>query len=94
MTKEELIELFKKHDDSYLEKPEGQQRRDLDAFNLIDRLCPGDGRDMISASEHDEFWLRVTLDDLAEVATEEDVIFLTQCGARIDDYEEGLAFFS
>lgn len=93
MTEQELIELFKKHDDKFLEKPEGERRIDLDAFNLLDKLLPRK-HDMISASEHDEFFLSVRLDELAEVISEDEVIFLTQCGARIDDYESGLCFFS
>ena len=93
MTTEELIGLFEKHDGIYLQKPEGSRRIDLDAFNLLDRLCPRT-HDMISASEHDEYWISISLEELAIAATEDDVIFLIQCGARVYDSFDGLSFFS
>lgn len=66
------------------------QRADLHAFNLLDRLLPGKG-DMVTAAEHDEIWLAVDPEDLAKVATEEQIIELIRCGVRYDD--NGLAMF-
>lgn len=92
MTREELSQLFEKHDAEYLEnKLEG--RADLAAFNLLDKLVPGKG-DIISAAEHDEFWLSIDPDDLAKVASEDNIVFLIRCGIRLDDDTDSLAMFS
>jgi len=91
MTTEEIIALFEKHDDLYLEgfgeagKALGPTKRaDLNALLLLDRLSPGEG-DMVSAAEHDVFFPDVLLEDLALVATEEDVKNLLRCGVSIDE---------
>lgn len=96
MTTEEIIALFEKHDDLYLQvlmgtAPEAgpTKRWDLNAFLLLERLVPGEG-DMISAAEHDEFFLSVDLEELAKVATEEDVKTLLRCGVCLDEWESGL----
>lgn len=96
MTTEEIIALFEKHDDLYLEGlgEAGRElgptkRQDLNAFLLLERLLPGEG-DMISAAEHDEFFLDVDLEELAKVATEEDVKTLIRCGVCLDEWESGL----
>jgi len=96
MTRDELIELFESSDDEYLnfEKIESplHKRPDLCAFLRLDELVPGN-RDMVSAAEHDEIYLEIDLDKLAEVATADDVIYLQRCGIRLDDHNEGLAMF-
>ena len=48
----------------------------------------------IRAAEHDEFWLNVDCDKLAEVATEQDIITLTRCGVRYDADNDSLAMFA
>jgi len=97
MTTEELEALFEKHDDLYLESLASDvgptKRRDLNAFLLLEKLLPGEG-DIVSAAEHDEIFLDVTLEDLAKVVTEEDVMNLIRCGVRIDENREGLAMFA
>ena len=97
MTTEELEALFEKHDDLYLEGLTSDvgptKRRDLNAFLLLEKHLPGEG-DIVSAAEHDEFFLDVALEDLAKVVTEEDVKNLIRCGVRVDDYREGLAMFA
>lgn len=96
MTRDELIELFEANDDEFLkfEKIENplHKRPDLCAFLRLDEMVPGN-RDMVSAAEHDEIYLEIDLDKLAEVATEDDVIYLQRCGIRLDDYNGGLAMF-
>jgi hypothetical protein len=96
VTQDELIELFEKNDDEYLkfEKIENplHKRPDLCAFLRLDQLVPGT-HDMVSAAEHDEIYLEVDLEKLAEVATADDVIYLQRCGIRLDDYNGGLAMF-
>lgn len=77
--------------DRILEERRLSSRPDLHAFILLNKLVPGQS-DMVSAAEHDEIFLDVSLDDLAAVATEEDVIDLIRCGVRLDEYG-GFAMF-
>lgn len=95
MTIEELHALFKKHKDQYsrfdrIAAP-FSRRPDLHAFILLDRLVPGT-RDIVSAAEHDEIFLDVSVEDLAAVATEENIIDLIRCGVRWDS--DSLAMFA
>jgi len=92
MTKDELDSFFGKHGDEYL-KGDIEGPRDLAAFNLLHKLVPSK-KDIIAASEHDEFWLSVDREAVAEVATEEDVIFLIRCGVMLDDFDTGFSMFS
>lgn len=83
-----LEEIFKKHIKEYLEfkrvENKLNSRKDLHAFILLNDLLPSDG-DMVSAAAHDQIWLSVGLDELAEVATEAQIIDLIRCGIRLDD---------
>lgn len=96
MTRDELIELFEANDGEFLqfERIDNplHKRPDLCAFLRLDELVPGN-RDMVSAAEHDEIYLEIDLDKLADVATADDVIYLQRCGIRLDDYNGGLAMF-
>lgn len=69
MTIQDMEALFEKY--RGIRKTDGG-RPDLIAFNLLDKLVPGT-RDIISAAEHDQFYLDVSVEALAEVATEEDI---------------------
>lgn len=77
--------IFDKHEDEYIKfekvKDKLNNRPDLCAFILLDNLIPGDD-DIISASEHDEFYLDIDCDKLAEIISEEDIITLIRCGIR------------
>lgn len=68
-------------------------RADLHAFLLLDQLVPGTG-DMVSAAEHDEFFLDVSPDELAKVATEEQITDLIRCGVRYHMEFDCLAMFA
>ena len=68
------------------------KRPDICAFLLLDRLCPGK-RDMVAAAEHDEIFLDVSPEELSNVASEEDILYLTRCGVRYNEEVEGLAMF-
>ncbi len=96
MTTEELIELFKKHDDEYIrfERVENKlsTRPDLHAFITLDKIFPSE-HDMVSCAEHDEIWISVTPEQLAEKATEELIIELSRCGIRYDSSADSLAMF-
>lgn len=98
MNVEELTELFLKHEDRHVDeiiagKHVTLGRRDLRAFNLLDKLVPGTG-DIVNGAEHDKIWLSPTLEDLAKVITEEDVITLIQCGVFIDEEFDSLSMFA
>jgi hypothetical protein len=68
------------------------QRRDLCAFLLLDKLLPGD-RDIVACAEHDQIWLNVDIDELAKVASKDDVVYLLRCGVWYDGDVESLSMF-
>ena len=93
-----LAELYEKYSDNeYLEfervTEKLSNRPDIHAFILLDKLCPSDHK-MISASEHDEFFLSPDCDELAKIITEEQFIELIRCGVRYDEYSDSLCMFS
>lgn len=67
-------------------------RPDLCALMLLDSLVPGT-RDIVAAAEHDEIFLRVTIEQLAPVITREQVRALLCCGVRLDSETDSLAMF-
>lgn len=97
MTTEELATLFEAHDGEYIKFDRITTRRsnrpDMHAFLLLDELVPGT-KCMVAAAEHDEIWLAVSPEQLAEAATEAIVIELARCGVRYDDDVESLAMFA
>lgn len=92
-----LAEVFKKFDGDYIkfERIENKLsgRPDLHAFLLLDKLMPGT-RDMVSAAEHDEIYLDMDCEKLAEVASEHDILALTRCGVRYDEDTDSLCMFA
>ena len=58
------------------------KRPDLHAFMLLNALVPGK-TDMVCAAEHDQIWLEVSPEKLAEVATKEHIIDLIRCGVQL-----------
>jgi hypothetical protein len=97
MTLDKLIELFKTHHDKYLEEDSVNftitKRADLHAFLLLDKLVPGK-TDLISASEHDVYYLDIGLEELAEVINEEQIIELIACGVMLNSEYDCLSMFS
>lgn len=91
-----LYELFKKHNDEYLNfkdvEPKMSLRADLHAYMLLDNLCPSND-DIVSAASHDEIWLWCDCDELVETATEDDIITLIRCGIRYDANHNSLCMF-
>lgn len=61
-------------------------RPDLNAFLLLDELQPGQS-DIVVAAEHDEIYLKVDPQKLAEIITEEHVLELVRSGVRYDHHE-------
>lgn len=82
---DEVIEFFRKSGDDFLVfkrvANKASNRPDLNAFILLDKLVPGD-MDIIAGSDHDVIYLEVSPDELAKVATEEDILTLVRCGVR------------
>ena len=68
-------------------------RPDLCAFLLIDKLLGG-SRDMVCASEHDQFYLEADCEVLSLRATEGDIITLIRCGVMFDSETDSLAMFA
>jgi hypothetical protein len=73
-------------------EPKLSSRPDLHAFILLNQLMPGN-RDMISAAEHDQIWLDVDLERLAEVATANHIRQLEACGVHFDSEYDALYMF-
>jgi len=92
-----LKDAFDKYEDEFLKfdriENRFSNRPDLHAFILLDKLVPGN-RDMISCSAHDEYYLSITPDELAAVATEEQIMDLHRCGVRYDEGEDSLCLFA
>ena len=68
-------------------------RPDLCAFLFLDKLVAGTG-DIVACSEHDEIWLNVDVDELARLATEEDILTLVRCGVRYDSSVQSLVMYT
>jgi len=89
MNREEIIEVFKTHDDEYasFDKIKGKlsSRPDIHAFILLNLMVPGK-TDMITSSGHDEIYLDVEIDELVEEnATKNQIIDLIRCGVILED---------
>lgn len=68
------------------------KRPDLCAFLMLDDLLPGD-RDMVSSAEHDEIFLGVDCEKLAEIITEDQIRDLVRCGVRYSEEYDGICMF-
>lgn len=85
------------HEDEFLKfdgiKPERRlcERPDLNAFLLLHKLVPGTD-DIVGDAQHDEIFLSVDIDELNEVASEDDALDLIRCGVRSGEY--GLCMFT
>ena len=92
-----LPSIFKTYDNEYLKfynvKEKFSQRSDLHAFILLDKLIPSK-MDMISGSMYDKFFIDVCPSELAEVATEEQIVDLIRCGILYDENDDCFSFFA
>lgn len=108
MTTDQLRELFKRFmEDDYLcfvdVEPKFSNRPDLHAFVMLDKLLPVEGGvisksvwkgdNIVESAEHDEIWLSISPDRLAEVVSEFQVRDLIRCGVRYDASVGLLAMF-
>ena len=94
-----LAERFEQYtDDDYLEFERIENKRcnrpDLHAFLLLNELQPTPCNsitgyaDIISAAEHDEFWIGVDVDKLE--LTDEQILELVRCGVMYSEEYDGL----
>lgn len=92
-----LRERFEQFADDFLDfdKVENQRstRRDIHAFLLLNELQPSP-RPIVSASEHDEFWLDIDSAKLEEVITDDQILELVRCGVRCDSSYDSLCMFA
>lgn len=99
MSVSQLKATFEKYNDEYIQfqnvANKRSRRPDMHAFIVLDELLPGDGKgDLISAAEHDQFFLDIEPEALARVATEELVLDLVRCGVSYDEKNESLFLFT
>lgn len=103
MTVDELEAAFDANEDIHskfdgvLDDRRLSNRPDLCAFLLLDRLVPRQQpgyRDIVAGAEHDIIYLSVSLEDLAAVATADDVTTLRRCGVFVDTEADSLAMFA
>lgn len=71
---------------SRIENPLHPTKADIAAFLLLDKLIP-DKSGIIGGATHELIWLSTDIDKLAEVATEEDILYLYRCGVRLGEYD-------
>lgn len=89
---ERFVEIFDDDEsDEYLkfERIENKRhsRPDIHAFLLLDELQPNPGWDIVSAAEHDVFFLDIDAEKLALIITEKQVIELLRCGVHWSEYD-------
>lgn len=73
MTSDELLQIFEENENEY-----GEDRNLLKGLNYLNNLIPSNY--LIDGADHDVVYLNVNLDDLAEVATKEDIVQLLRYG--------------
>ena len=100
MTPEAFIDALEQHNENaYCEfehipaERRLSQRPDLHVFQLLDQLVPG-SHDIIAGAEHDVIWLEVSVEDLAAVITEEQILDLARCGVMYHNETESLRMFA
>lgn len=99
MSVKQLSATFDKYEDEYIQfqnvANKRSRRPDMHAFIVLDELLPGDGKgDLVSAAEHDQFFLDIEPEALARVATEEIILDLVRCGVSFDEENESLFLFT
>lgn len=92
MTKS-LNDRFEEFNAEFL-KGEKEEPREIEAFTLLQKIAPIKTGRMISASEHDEFFLSVNCIILNAMATDEEIRRLVQLGVRYDNEFDCLCMFA
>ena len=89
----DIAAAFEKHKAQSNVRDTPVLRKDLVAFNLLDRLVPGRDR-IIAGAEHDKIALSTDVAALAKVATDDDILSLVRCGVFYDSADEYLWMFT
>lgn len=100
MTVEKMMELFEEYSETdflkfNLVENKRSHRCDLHAFLLLEVLVPPHegAYHMIGGAEHDEIWLDVNIEKLADVALPFHIRELVRCGVRLSSEHEMLSMF-
>ncbi len=95
MKTEELVDILTDNDE-FLEfgnvTEKLNSRPDIHAFILLNAILPSD-RCIIAAAEHDQIYLDVDLDELADVVTPEQALELSRCGVFVESRTDSLSMF-
>lgn len=91
MTVEELVKIMEDEGEKYQSLRE-HGRKDLLAFNMLDKLVPGT-KNIIGSAEHDVIYIDIDIEDLADVIIEEDARELVRCGVLFFEEYESLGMF-
>lgn len=97
MTSEDIKRVFSDDDDNEHLKFERVQnkrseRRDLHAFIVLSELLPS-SLPIISGAEYDQIWIEADPEDLAQKATEQQLIDLRRAGLCYDSGVESFYMF-
>ena len=99
MTVKQIVKFSEAFGDDYgqfyrIKEHKPSSRMDLCAFIKLDSMVEPSykNEDIVTASEHDEFYLSPDMYKFAEVATEADVLYLIRCGVMFS--EEGMSMFA
>jgi hypothetical protein len=97
MTADEMKSLFKENEGLFLQSDciteRLSQMDDLHAFLLLDKLVPGQ-QNIIDGASHDEIYISIDVDKLAEVITPEQIQELIRCGIMYSDEVDSLMMFT
>jgi len=95
ITEKEMIAAFNDNKMKFDDIPvKFSERQDLHAFRLLDMMMFGENKDIISGAEHDEIWLDVNGEELAEVASISRIHELAACGVMYDEDTGSLTMFA
>lgn len=95
---DEIMEFFYNNEQYYLKfkdiSPERKfhNRPDINAFIILDNLVPG-FTDIVEAAEHDQIFLNISVEDLCNVATHDDIKDLIRCGVRYNSEFDCLCMY-
>lgn len=94
MKERDLAQFFEDNQNEAWKTPSSltTKCRDIIAFLLLDKLVPGH-TSIIAAATHDQIWLSPDPHKVNEVATDEELLTLMQCGVCFDDGEESFFMF-
>lgn len=97
MTHEQIVEVFKKHENEFLKfeniskNDRLHKRPDLCAMLFLAIFAGDSNSNIVEAAEHDQIWLNVDPEKLP--LTEDHILFLRRCGVSYDEKNYGFSMF-